>query len=99
MNKRICLTVAATLLALVILLSGVALAGSAARAAFPAVDHSAPTSPPSASDANPQTKPNPPTHSTPLDVTIPGAPISVVVRPSGAYSVYYNGVQQFYGGY
>jgi hypothetical protein len=36
---------------------------------------------------------------TPLDVTIPGAPLQVVVRPSGSYSVYRNNVQQFYGGY
>ncbi len=36
---------------------------------------------------------------TPLDVTIPGSPLQVVVRPSGSYAVYRNGTQQFYGGY
>jgi pimeloyl-ACP methyl ester carboxylesterase len=36
---------------------------------------------------------------TPLDVTIPGSPISVVARPSGSYGVYRNSIKQFYGGY
>ena len=35
---------------------------------------------------------------TPLDVIIPGSPISITVRPSGSYAVYRNGIQQFYGG-
>ena len=34
----------------------------------------------------------------PQDVTIPGAPLSVVVRDTSSYGVYRNGVQQFYGG-
>ncbi len=33
------------------------------------------------------------------DLTIPGSPISVIVRDSGAYGVYRNNVQQFFGGY
>src|SRR4051794_17998350 len=35
----------------------------------------------------------------PQDVTIPGAPLSVVVRDTSSYGVYRNGVQQFYGGH
>ena len=40
-----------------------------------------------------------PERSGPLDVTIPGSPLRVVVRDSGAYGVYRNNVQQFFGGY
>jgi hypothetical protein len=39
------------------------------------------------------------TAATPLDVTIPGAPISVIVRPTSSYGVYRNSIQQFYGGH
>ncbi len=47
------------------------------------------------------TKPpgNAPYVASPQDVTIPGSPISVIVRPSGSYAVYRNGIQQFYGAY
>jgi uncharacterized repeat protein (TIGR01451 family) len=34
----------------------------------------------------------------PLDVTIPGSPLSVVVRDTSSYGVYRNGTNQFYGG-
>jgi hypothetical protein len=56
-----------------------------------------------AAAARPPQAPKPPGNSpyapTPLDVTIPGSPLSVVVRPSGSYAVYRNNIQQFYGGY
>ncbi len=42
---------------------------------------------------------NSPYVASPQDVTIPGNPISVIVRPSGSYAVYRNGIQQFYGAY
>ena len=35
----------------------------------------------------------------PQDVTIPGSPLSVVVRDTSSYGVYRNGTQQFYGGH
>jgi len=42
---------------------------------------------------------NAPYVASPQDVTIPGNPITVIVRPSGSYAVYRNGIQQFYGAY
>ncbi len=82
----------------VVLVGGFALWSAPASAQFPARlsgDSRALAPPPPAAkgDGN-QSYP-----ATPLDQTIPGSPLRVVVRPSGSYAVYRNNIQQFFGQY